>query len=377
MKLTRSLSLVALLAGACLALAACAQAPELMQPIVQGASAAAFDLHAAALAFFGLGGVPVPQIVGDGLALMPSGLSPDILATGLVLNPSTFKAVEQGFKASFAAGLKRQKPNHDAIAMTVPSSTAENIYSWLADNFQIREWVGERYIQNLSVYDYAIKNKDFEGTVSVESNKIKDDQYGIYSKLFEQMGDSVTMFPDSLIYKALKAGATTLCYDGQYFFDTDHPVGLPGKEVSVSNHLGGSGDAWYLLDTSKVLRPMIWQPREAFQMVMKDRPTDDNVFFQKKFIYGVDGRCNVGYGLWQLAFMSKQTLDSTNLKAALTAMGNQKGNNGEPLDVTGDTLVVGAALYETAMDLNGKDVLANGESNTLRGRFKVIKSGWL
>lgn len=296
---------------------------------------------------------------------------------GLTVNAANLAILRQAFNGAFKKGLGRTKPVWDQIAMRIPSTTSENVYAWLAANFQIREWVGDRVMQNLADYNYVIRNKDFEGTVEVLRNAIADDQYGIYSSMFEQMGDSVNQFPDKLVFQALKAGATSLCYDGQYYFDTDHPVGLPGKEVSVSNHMGGGSEAWYILDTSKVMKPMIFQEREAFQMVRKDKEDDDNVVFRKKYIYGVDGRSNVGYGLWQLAFLSKQTLDTTNIRAALTAMAAQKDNNGEPLNTMGTTLVCSPNLYETAVDLMAKDYLASGESNTLKGRLKVVQSGYL
>lgn len=293
------------------------------------------------------------------------------------INANNLRMLEQGFNASFRTGLARSAPTAMQIAMTIPSTTAENVYDWLADNFGIREWVGDRVMQNVGKYDYTLKNKDYEGTVKVKRNSIEDDQYGSYGKLFEQMGDSVTQFPDKLLYSVLKAGENTLCFDGQYFFDVDHPVGLPGKEASVANHMGGAGAAWYLVDTSKVLKPLIWQPRRTFKMVRMDQERDENVFMRKEYIYGVDGRCNAGFGLWQLAFASKQDLTSANLKTALTAMASQKGNNGEPLNVQADTLVVPSSLNETALDLVNKEYLANGESNTLRGRFKVVSTGYL
>jgi len=315
-----------------------------------------------------------------GLQLL-AGAQPDawmaIGLGGLTVNAANLKALNQGFNAAFKKGLGRTPPQWSHCAMKIPSTTSENVYAWLAANFQIREWIGDRVMQNLADYNYTIRNKDFEGTVEVLRNAIEDDQYGIYSPMFEQMGDSVNQFPDKLIFTSLKAGDAAVCYDGQYFFDTDHPVGLPGKEASVSNHMGGAAEAWYILDTSKVMKPLIFQERTPFQMVRKDRDEDDNVFFRKKYIYGVDGRCNAGYGLWQLAFLSKQALDATNIRLALTAMGKQKDNNGEPLNVQGTHLVVSPNLYETALDLMSKDVLATGETNTLKGRLKVIPSGYL
>ena len=71
--------------------------------------------------------------------------------------------------------------------------------------------------------------------------------------------------------------------------------------VLVVPRLTDSND-WYLLDTSKVLKPFIWQSRKAPQMVAKTNLTDDNVFMYDEFLWGVDLRGNAGYGLPQLAF---------------------------------------------------------------------------
>ncbi len=293
------------------------------------------------------------------------------------LNQGNLALLEQGFRASFNVGLTRRAPTWKAIAMEIPSTTGENVYAWLADNFQIREWIGDRVMQNLATGSYKIPNKDFEGSVVVKKNAIDDDQYGIYGKMFEQMGDSVTQFPDKQVYKLLADGFATVGPDGQYFFDSDHPVGLPGKEVSVSNSGGGASSPWVLLDTTKVLKPFIWQPRTKFDMVRMDKSTDENVFMRKELIYGVDGRSGTGYGLWQLAYGSKQAVDATVIKAGLTAMANLKGNNGEPLDIQADTIVCGPAIAETVKDLMAKEYIAGGESNTLRGRLKVVVSGYL
>jgi phage major head subunit gpT-like protein len=353
---------LAFVAIAALALAAIVAAPAFGQSLLPHAGYAAAVVHLS---------LALTQPAPDAWQWIGLGFG------GLTVNSANLKVLQQSFNAAFKKGLGRTKPVWEKVAMRIPSTTSENVYAWLAANFQIREWLGDRVMQNLADYNYVIRNKDFEGTVEVARNAIEDDQFGIYAPMFEQMGDSVTQFPDKLVFQALKAGGTTLCYDGQYFFDVDHPVGQPGKEASVSNNMGGAGEAWYILDNSKVMKPMIFQDRAPFNMVRKDRDEDDNVFYRKKYVYGVDGRCNTGYGLWQLAFMSKQPLDAAGIRATLTAMAKQTDNNGEPLDVTGTTLCVSPNLYETAVDLMSKTVLANGETNTIKGRLEVVSSGWL
>jgi len=67
----------------------------------------------------------------------------------------------------------------------------------------------------------------------------------------------------------------------------------------------GASRAWFLADISRpFLKPLILQRRKAPQFVAKTDVTDDNVFFQKEFIYGVDDRKNVGFTLPQLAWGS-------------------------------------------------------------------------
>lgn len=60
------------------------------------------------------------------------------------------------------------------------------------------------------------------------------------------------------------------------------------------------------------LKPLIYQRRKDFEFVAKDRITDDNVFNNKEFVYGADARSNVGFGFWQQAYGSKQTLSAAN-----------------------------------------------------------------
>lgn len=61
--------------------------------------------------------------------------------------------------------------------MEVPSVSREENYKWLGQIPRMREWVGEREIQNLSASDYTIKNKDFELTIAVPRNDIEDGNY--------------------------------------------------------------------------------------------------------------------------------------------------------------------------------------------------------
>lgn len=319
-----------------------------------------------------------------GLAVLAFGLpaNSDALAgltlAGLTITPANLALLKQGFNAAFKGAFGSAAPMWDKIAMKVASSTGEEIYAWLGANTKLREWVGERVYQNLKLHGYTIKNKTFESTVAVPRESIDDDQYGVYTPLMAQMGQDAKMHPDELLFGLIALGISTTCYDGQYFFDTDHPVGLSGAEASVSNYTSAGGNnPWYLLDTSKVLKPFILQMRREYSFVAKTSLTDDNVFDKNEYVFGVDGRLNVGFGLWQQAFCSKATLDATGYGAARQAMMSFKSDAGKPLGIMPNLLLVGPSNEKAALDVVQAERLANGADNVYRNTAKVVTCPWL
>jgi phage major head subunit gpT-like protein len=297
---------------------------------------------------------------------------------GLIVNSANLSMLTQGFKTSFQQGLGQTQPQWSMIATKVPSSTREEKYGWLGKIPNVREWVGDRVVQNLMQHDYAIKNKDWELTLGVDRNDIDDDQYGIYGPLFVEMGQSVAAFPDQLVWPLLKAGFATAGYDGQYFFDTDHPVlDENGAPQSVANTDGGGGAPWFLLDDSRALKPIIYQERKPFSFVAKDRPNDDNVFDKKTFVYGSDARSNVGYGFWQFIWASKQTLNKANYRAAREALMAMKGDYGRPLGVMPKKLIVPPALEGEALEIVNAERDAAGATNVYKGTAQAVVVPWL
>lgn len=289
------------------------------------------------------------------------------------INPSTMKTLYDGFNTSFNKGLKSATSHWPKIAMKVSSSHAAEDYGWLEDTPGIREWLGDRIIHDLSGAQYRIKNRTFEETVAVPRENIEDDTYGIFGPRLEKLGFDVAQFPDGLVFDLVKDGVVTKCYDGNYFFDADH-IGFDenGKEVAASNFTAGAGPKWYLFDCSQPLKPMIYQERRPFTFTSKTAPDDDNVFFQNKHIYGTDGRCNAGYGLWQLAYCSGATLNAANYEAARTAMATLRRPSGKPLGVMATHMVVPPVLEGLARQLINSMMINGGESNIWANSVELI-----
>lgn len=293
----------------------------------------------------------------------------------MIPNLETLQILDTQFSAAFKAGLGRAVERYDLIATRIPSSTRLNTYAWLGAFARMREWVGDRIVQGLDGKSYQLVNKDWEITLGVPRKDIEDDTFGIYMPVAEQFGQEIANHPGELVFTALQDGgeADALCYDGQPFFDTAHPVG----GSTVSNDTAGGGAAWYVLDTTKVLKPLIFQERRPAELVSKNRVDDDNMFWEKQAIWGADGRYVAGYGMWQTAHRSKATLNEANLAAVRQAMRERTDDKGRKLNVMPNLLVVPPSLELTADKLINQLALATGETNIMRGKYQLHVSAFL
>ncbi|VFR34628.1 Phage major capsid protein [plant metagenome] len=293
------------------------------------------------------------------------------------INRTTLAALFTGYNTAYQGAFTGVTPEHSQIALTVPSTTSKESYPWLGQTTGFREWVGDRVVQNLSLHDYTIKNRTFENTVGVPREAIEDDSYGVYTPLAAQLGQDAAQHPDLLSFGLLADGFTQKCFDGQPFFDADHPVKRDGKEVSVSNTQGGAEAPWFLLDTTRVIKPILLQKRRDYKFTSLTDDKDENVFMRKEYVYGVDARLNVGFGLWQLAFASRQSLGNDTFDDAFARMSGQKGDHGRPLGIRPKLLVVPPSLRSKALEVVKAATRANGATNTNRDVVDVLVTPWL
>lgn len=291
----------------------------------------------------------------------------------MLVNKANLAGIYTSFSTLFNEALQTAEVIWPKIATLAPSTSAQNDYKWMGNFPMLREWIAERYIKSLEGLGYSIVNKDYEATVEVDKNDIEDDQVGVYRPVVQALGANAAVHPDKLLFELLVAGFDTDCYDGQRFFDTDHPV----AKGEVSNDGAGAGDPWFLLDTSKFIMPFIYQERKKPEFVAIEDPASESVFKRRMFQYGVDYRGSVGYALWQLAYGSKDTLNAANFVAAFEAMMAFKNNEGVPLGIKPNLLVVGPGNRAEALEILVSERLANGETNVNRGSAEILLTSWL
>jgi phage major head subunit gpT-like protein len=142
------------------------------------------------------------------------------------LTTSQLQAFFTQLDLSQQRGYQKVNQYWDKYAMLSTSSSERKTYSWLAQLPSMKQWIGEKRLNSIAARSFEITNADFEETFAIDRNKLDDDQAGIYAMNAELQGQAIARWPDEQLTQKLVAGTTSLCYDGQYFFDTDHPVDL-------------------------------------------------------------------------------------------------------------------------------------------------------
>lgn len=290
----------------------------------------------------------------------------------MIINSQTLDLAFRGFKTVYSDAFGAAETHYDKIAMTVPSSSRDESYGWIGQFPQLREWVGPRHVKNLAAYGFTIANRTFESTVAVKRTDMEDDRLGIFRPMFAEMGTFARRHPEELVFSLLKDGFTAPCFDGSTFFAEDHELEIDGKKSNVSNMASGSGPAWFLLDTSRAMRPIIWQERSGYEFQALTDTNDSHVFMNDQYLYGVRARVNAGFGLWQLAYGSKQTLDITNYAAARAAMMDFRADGGRILGVRPTVLVVPPSLEAAALQILNALINADGGSNVWANTAQLI-----
>jgi len=266
---------------------------------------------------------------------------------GMIINVESLARLYTGFTAVFNAAFQDTPTWYEQVAMTVPATTRIMDYKFLLDFPMVREWIGDRQISSLEPKAFQVETKDWEATIEVDRNDIEDDQLGLYNPIVAALAQEARKHPEKLIADLLVGAFTTPCYDGQNFFSAGHPVG----DGTASNFATGGETPWFLLDTSRAVKPFIFQLRREVQLVRMDRADDEHAFMRKKLRYGVDYRGAASYGLWQLAYASQESLDTTTYAVARAAMMKVKNADGRPLGIKPSLLVVPPSLEAQAREI--------------------------
>lgn len=278
---------------------------------------------------------------------------------------ATFEETSIGFKSIFQKTFNDTNSEAKQLATEVKSNDLSEKYVWLGNFPNMKEWIGDRDVQLLQDFGYALDNKLFEASVTVPNIHIEYDKVGLYKPAIEQMAQNSKLFGSELVAEVLVGGNASLCYDGKNFFAADHVMGVDtyanmslgvlnsdniilgrtfmsgiknakGKTMRINPNMivcgplnlanvieaidkerkaNGENNPTYKMMQYLILPEIeglewfmldISKPLKPFILqVAKDgifESSNDDKFIKDHALFGVKSFMNAGYGLWQLAY---------------------------------------------------------------------------
>jgi phage major head subunit gpT-like protein len=239
----------------------------------------------------------------------------------MIVTQETLDDLRVTFSDIFQSAYDTAPTPLEELSVEVGSSGRQNVYGWLAQQLVMRKWLGARQIQSLSEHSFTATNERFEATVELPLDDIADDILGTYrSVAMPQLGVATKTHPEVLM------GAMLLGVEPEDF-------------GTAKTYLTYDGLALF---------------HDAHPTFYKSETFDNNLAL---------------------------ALDATNLKAAISAMGLIKGEDGRPFGVRPTHLIVPRALEWTARELLtnatvievfGSNTAAAAKENLLKGSVKLI-----
>ena len=203
----------------------------------------------------------------------------------MLINRESLQALFFTLEALFQEAYDSVDPKWQRFATRVVSTSASTDQVWVTQFPMLEKWVGPRVIKSLAGMKYVLENDDYAATIGVKRNDFMDDNLGVYRAAAQGQGKAAAVWPDRLVIAALNASFEAHCFDGRPFIDAAHPL---ADATDFSNHM------------TKALK--------------------------------ADTLANA----------------MASLGAAITMLQTMTDDNGEPLGLTADLLIVPPALRDTA-----------------------------
>lgn len=293
------------------------------------------------------------------------------------------------FNEMYASLIKGLDPWSDWV-YTQATKTGTVDFGFMMDVPQFRRTVGAVAFSDIAARNYTVDVEDFSCGIKLHKNELNDDLQNIIEPRINSMVAAPPRTVEMLAFDALLKGIATTtygaCADAGEFFDNAHPVG----GGTFSNYTAGGGStAWYLLDCSDpISKPLVLALREDPEME-RESVDSSHYFSTGECRFKVEGRMQIGYGMWQRAFCDTNALTEARIDDAIQKMRAYTNESGEYLGVYPTHLLVAPDTELTARkllqrtrlpseDTTGTTDYVTASNEVVRGMgLKLVVSPWL
>jgi phage major head subunit gpT-like protein len=222
-----------------------------------------------------------------------------------------------GFSTVFANRLSVAPEAIAQLAMRVPSSNAQEEMPFLGDIPMLEEWLDDRKFSKLRAEKITIRNRDYAAGIRVHRNDVMDDRLGLVMPKVMMLADRARQHVSKSLVELLLNG-----FDGNDFPTISDGLAYDGDFFFSTSHQDGQG------------------------------PSQSNT--------------------------QTEALDAAAYNGARTAMQSLQDEEGQPLEISGNTLIVGPSNERTALEIVQAGLIdqggASGIENVFRGTANVVVS---
>ena len=118
----------------------------------------------------------------------------------------------------------------DGVSNLFNSDQASETYNFLGQSPAMRLWVGGRQAKGFTGQGVTIVNSHYEATIEVQKKDARRDKTPQINARVQEFYARAQTHWTSLVSTLLLNAPSTACYDGQFFFDTDHSEGDSGTQ---------------------------------------------------------------------------------------------------------------------------------------------------
>lgn len=117
-----------------------------------------------------------------------------------------------------------------AITHYFSSDQASETYNWLGQTPKWSEWIGQRKVDSLRGDGVTIVNRHYQAGLEISKKDLRRDKTGQIQIRLQEMAEGSEEHWTDLVSQMIVDAPATACYDGQFFFDTDHSEGASGSQ---------------------------------------------------------------------------------------------------------------------------------------------------
>ena len=124
----------------------------------------------------------------------------------------------------------------ELVSVLFDSDQESETYKWLGMVPAMREWLGGRQAKGFRENGITIVNKTFEATLDILVDWIRRDKTKQIQIRINELAERAVGHWGKLLSTLIQNGTGStsgLCYDGQYFFDSDHSEGESGTQKNL------------------------------------------------------------------------------------------------------------------------------------------------